>query len=49
MCNPDVKKHLEDLHWKFAFVTIDKASMIFPFICRKYYVPILLAEVSPNK
>ena len=47
--NPYVKKHLEELHRKFVIVTIDKASNNFAFICRKYYIPKLLAEVSLNK
>ena len=49
LCDPDVKKHLEELHRKFAFVTIDKASNNFAFTYRKYYISKLLAEVSPNK
>ena len=49
LSNPDVKKHLEELHRKSLNVTIDKGSNNFAFICRKYYIFKLLAEVSPNK
>ena len=49
MSEPDVKKHLEELHQKFVIVTINKASNNFAFICRKYCISKLLAEVFPNK
>ena len=39
----------EELHQKFVVVTIDKASNNFALICRKYYIPKRLADVSPNK
>ena len=45
----DVKMHLEKLHWKFVIVTIDKASDNFGFICRKYYIFKLFAEVTLNR
>ena len=46
--NPDVKKHLEELHRKFVIITIDKVSN-FALICRKYYISKLSAEVPPNE
>ena len=49
MSDSDVKKHLEKLHQKFFFVTIIKTSNNFAFMCRKYYISKLLAEVSPNE
>ena len=49
MSDPDVKKHLEKLHQKFVFVTINKTSNNFAFMWRKYYISKLLAEVSPNE
>ena len=49
MSEPDVKKHLEEIHGKFVIITSDKASNKFVFICRKYYISKLLADVSPNK
>ena len=45
---PDVKMHVEKLHWKFFIVTIDKASDNFVFICRKYCIFKVLAEVTLN-
>ena len=48
LSDPDVKKHLEDLHRKFVIVTIDKASNNFAFIFRNYYISKLFAEFSPN-
>ena len=38
LSDPDVKKHLEELHRKFAIVTIYKASSNFACIFRKYYI-----------
>ena len=49
LSDPDVKKHLEELHWKFVIVTMDKVSNNSAFIRRKYSISKLLAEVSPNK
>ena len=48
MSDPDVKKHVEELPRKFAFVTIGKVSNSFAFICRKCDISKLLAEFSPN-
>ena len=47
--DPDVKNYLEELHQKLVIVTSDKASNNYEFLCRKYYISKLLAEVSPNK
>ena len=47
--DPHVKKHTEELHQKFVIVTINKASNNFAFICRKYYISKLLAEVFQNQ
>ena len=49
LSDPDVKMQLEELHQKFVIVTIDKPSSNSSFICRKYYISKLLAEVYPNK
>ena len=49
LSDPDVKKHLEGLHVQFVIVTIDKASNNFAFICSKYNISKLLADVSRNK
>ena len=49
LSDPDVKKHLDKLPRKFVIVTIGKASNNFYFICRKYCISKLLAEVSPNE
>ena len=48
LSDPDVKKHLEELHRQFFIVTIDKASNNFAVICRRYYISKLLVEVSQN-
>ena len=49
LSNPDVKKQMKNFCWKLFIVIIDKASNNFAFLCRKYYISKLLAEVSPNK
>ena len=49
MSDPDVKKHVEELPRKFAFVTIGKVSNSFAFICRKCDISKLLADFSPNR
>ena len=49
MSDLNVKKHVEKLHRKYFNVTVDKASSKFVFICTKYYISKILAEVSPNK
>ena len=46
LCDPDVKSYLEALHKRFVVVTIDKAANNFTFICKKYYISKLLAEVG---
>ena len=48
LCDPDVKSYLEALHKRFVVVTIDKAANNFTFICKKYYISKLLAEVGPS-
>ena len=45
LSDPDVKKHLKELHEKLVIVTIDKASNSFALICRQYYILLLLADV----
>ena len=49
LSDPDVKKHLKELHRKFVIFIIDKAANNFGFISRKYKIFKLLAEISPNK
>ena len=49
MSDLNVKKQVEKLHRKYVNVTVDKASSKFVFICTKYYISKILAEVSPNK
>ena len=49
LSDSDEKKNLEELHQKLVLATIDKTLNNFAFICRKYYISKLLAELSPNK
>ena len=44
-----MKKHLKELCRRFVVVIIDKASIKFAFVCRKYNIFKILAENSPNK
>ena len=39
-------KDLEDLHKKFVFVPIDKASNNVAMICIKFYVEVILKEIG---
>ena len=48
MSDPDVKKNLEELHQKIFIITIDKVSKNLAFLCRKFFISKLLAEVSSN-
>ena len=48
MSDPDVKKNLEELHQKNFIITIDKVSKNLAFLCRKFFISKLLAEVSSN-
>ena len=44
--DPDVKSYLDALHNRF--IIIDKSANNFAFICKKYYISELLAEVGPS-
>ena len=46
--DPDVETFLEKLHRRFLFVTIDKASNKFAFICKQFYITKLMSEVGLN-
>ena len=46
--DPDVQAYLASFHRKFVIVTIDKASKNFAFVCKKFYVSKLIAEISGN-
>ena len=39
LSDPDVKNHLEELHWKFVIVTIDKGRISFAFIFKNTTFP----------
>ena len=43
---PDVKKELERLHNKYVICSVDKASNNYVFVCKKYYITILLKELG---
>ena len=46
LSDPEVLTYLEELQRHFVIVPIDKASNNFAFICKKYYVSIILKEVG---
>ena len=48
LSDPEVKSYLEDMHRRFVIVPIDKAANNFAFICKKFYVSRILAELHVN-
>lgn len=44
----DVKQDLKTLHEKFVLVPTDKAQNNIAFVCKKFYIDVLLKEVSPD-
>ena len=47
-CDPEVVRELSRLHDNFVIVPADKASNRYTFVCRKYYVSILIEELGLN-
>ena len=47
-CDPEVVRELSRLHENFVIVLADKASNIYTFVCKKYYVSILIEELGLN-
>ena len=47
-CDPEVVRELSRLHENFVIVPADKASNNYTFVCRKYYVSILIEELGLN-
>ena len=47
-CDPEVVRELSRLHENFVIVPADKASNNYTFVCRKYYVRILIEEPGLN-
>ena len=45
-CDPDVVRELPRLHENFVIVPADKASNNYTFVCRKYYVSILIEDLG---
>jgi len=43
---PNVIEYLKELHRKYVLVPIDKASNNVAIICKKYYVEVILKEIS---
>ena len=46
--NPIVKKSLDDIHNKFVVAPIDKANGNVSFICKRFYVDVLIKELGIN-
>ena len=46
LSDPEVTAYLEHLHRHFVVVPIDKAANNFAFICKKYYVSVILKELG---
>ena len=42
LSDPDVVKELSRLHENFVIVSADKASNNYTFVCKRYYVDILI-------
>ena len=47
-CDPEVVRELSRLHENFVIVLADKASNNYTFVCKKYYVSILIEELGLN-
>ena len=47
-CDPEVVRELSRLHENFAVVPADKAPNNYTFVCKKYYVSILIEELGLN-
>ena len=47
-CDPEVVRELSRLHENFVIVPADKASNNYTFVCKKYYVSILIEELVFN-
>ena len=47
-CDPDVVRELSRLDENFVIVPADKASNNYTFLCKKYYVSILIEELGLN-
>ena len=47
-CDPEVVRELSRLHENFVIVPADKASNNYTFVCKKYYVSILIEELGLN-
>ena len=43
---PGVKKELERLHAKYVICPVDKASNNYVFVCKKYYITVLMKELG---
>ena len=46
--DPEVVRELSSLHENFVIVPADKASNNYTFVCKKYYVSILIEELGLN-
>ena len=47
-CDPEVVRELSRLHENFVIVPADKASNSYTFVCKKYYINILIEERGLN-
>ena len=47
-CDPEVARELSCLHENFVIVPADKASNNYTFVCKRYYVRILIGELGLN-
>ena len=47
-CDPKVVRELSRLHENFVIVPADKASNNYIFVCKKYYVSILIEELGSS-
>ena len=47
-CDPEVVRELSRLHENFVIVPADIASNNYTFVCKKYYVSILIEELGLN-
>ena len=46
LCDPNLKSYLETLHKRLVIVIIEKAANNFAFVCNKYYISKVLAEID---
>ena len=46
LCDPEFVRELTRLHKNFVIVPVDKASNNYTFVCKRFYISILIEELD---